>query len=109
MDGTYTFSAYYEEEKYIFTFDAKQSLELFADQIISKFDLDSDHLYEFICKDIDSGGKLRIVHDYMKEEPYRVSSFSFGELPLNIGEEMIFHHDFGDDIRIKVILDGIKN
>ena len=41
MDGTYTFSAYYEEEKYIFTFDAKQSLELFADQIISKFDLDS--------------------------------------------------------------------
>ena len=45
----------------------------------------------------------------MKEEPYRVSSFSFGELPLNIGEEMIFHHDFGDDIRIKVILDGIKN
>ena len=25
MDGTYTFSAYYEEEKYIFTFDAVRS------------------------------------------------------------------------------------
>ena len=44
----------------------------------------------------------------MEDEQYFVSEFKIGYLPLYCGEEMIFHYDFGDDIKFRVFLDKIE-
>ena len=55
-----------------------------------------------------SGITINIYHDDMKDEQYFVSEFKIGDQPLYCGEETIFHDDFSDDIKFRVILDKIE-
>ena len=106
--GIYTFTVILGRNKRELFFDSKETLYSLSHEIISEFNLGFDHLYRFICKDNSSGITINICHDDMEDEQYFVSEFKIGYLPLYCGEEMIFHYDFGDDIKFRVFLDKIE-
>jgi hypothetical protein len=44
----------------------------------------------------------------MDETTYFADELRVGEVPLPIGESMVFHYDFGDDWRFKVTLEAVN-
>jgi hypothetical protein len=85
---------------------ADDSLDDLAGWILDSVDFDSDHLYEFICRNR-MGATVAIVHPEMDEEP-RTDEVSVGDVPLVPGQSMQFHFDFGDDWRFDVKLERIE-
>jgi hypothetical protein len=85
---------------------AGKSLETLASWILRSVRFDSDHLYEFICRN-QLGATVRIVHAAMDEGPW-TDQVTIGELPLEPGQSMVFHFDFGDDWRFDVELERIE-
>jgi Plasmid pRiA4b ORF-3-like protein len=82
------------------------TLEFLAEAILEAFDFDNDHLYRFICHG-SFGKPLEINHPYVEEPPY-TTEFIVGKLPLEVGEKMIFHFDFGDDWEFMMLLEAIN-
>jgi hypothetical protein len=82
--------------------------EWLADYILSAFDFDNDHLYEFIYKNR-YGVTERVVHPYMESDELCTTDCVIGELSLYVGMEIIFHFDFGDDWRFKLVVESIAN
>jgi Plasmid pRiA4b ORF-3-like protein len=85
---------------------AGESLESLASWILRSVEFDDDHLYEFITRDR-LGATVRIVHRAMDEGPW-VDQVRIGELPMEPGQSMVFHFDFGDDWRFDVALERIE-
>jgi hypothetical protein len=85
---------------------AGKSLETLASWILHSVNFDSDHLYEFVCRN-QLGATVRIVHSAMDEGPW-TDQVTIGELPLEPGQSMVFHFDFGDDWRFEVKLERIE-
>ena len=69
--------------------------------------MDYDHLYEFIVEDL-SGVRKRIVHDYVDSCDTYASQFRIGELPLDVGDDFVFHYDFGRDVMIDIKLEAVS-
>lgn len=83
------------------------TLEPLVNSILKAFNFDKDHLYQFICKDR-FGGSLQISHPYVEDSPRWTDEFKVEELPLSVGETMIFWFDFGDDWKFDVLLEEIQ-
>lgn len=86
-------------------FPGKMDLDDMASVILNAFQFDHDHLYEFIYKD--RFGVKRSIHHPMLEETPFTDEVSVQEIPLRIGEHMVFFFDFGDCWQFDVQLEKI--
>lgn len=85
--------------------DSSATLDELAHAILNSVEFDDDHLYEFIYQGR-YGKTVRVLHPEMDEDPC-TAEIQVGSLPLDVGQEMEFHFDFGDDWRFSVILEEI--
>jgi hypothetical protein len=85
---------------------ADDSLDDLASWILRSVKFEDDHLYEFICRNR-LGSEVSIVHPEMDEGPW-TDEVSIGDVPLEPGQTMQFHFDFGDDWRFDVKLERIE-
>ena len=85
---------------------ADASLESLAEWILESVGFDNEHLHEFTYRDR-VGATTRVMHPYCDEGPW-TDEVGVGELPLNPGQSMVFHFDFGDDWRFDVRLERIE-
>lgn len=83
-------------------------LEELAGSILSAFNFDNDHLYEFIYKNR-YGITERVVHPYVESDELYTTDFVVGELPFYKGIELTFHFDFGDDWRFQLVVESITS
>jgi len=82
-------------------------LDELARNILSAFDFNNDHLYEFIFKN-DYGITEQIVHSGVESENgCDTSNLLVGELPIYEGMELIFHFDFGDDWQFLLVVESL--
>ena len=84
------------------------SLEALAGSILSAFNFDNDHLYEFVYKNR-YGITERIVHPYVESDDFCTTDCVVGELPLHKGMELTFHFDFGDDWLFQLVVESIAS
>jgi hypothetical protein len=85
---------------------ADATLDALAGWILKSVNFDDDHLYEFIYRDR-FGGEVRAMHPECDEGPW-TNDIRLGDLPLEPGQAMTFHFDFGDDWRFDVKLERIE-
>lgn len=76
-----------------------------ASAILNAFAFDHSHLYMFEYESR-LGTRQRIYHPYMDEGPW-ASETRLGEVPLRIGQPMIFLYDFGDHWEFEVTFEEI--
>jgi hypothetical protein len=81
------------------------TLDDLATVILRSLKFDFDHLYEFVYRDR-MGATVAINHPEM-EGPW-ADQITIGELPMEPGQAMQFHYDFGDDWRFDVKLERIE-
>ncbi len=84
---------------------ADDSLDDLASWILRSVKFDDDHLYEFVCRNR-LGATVNILHPEMDEGPW-TDEIAIGDVPLEPGQTMEFHFDFGDDWRFEVKLERI--
>lgn len=84
---------------------ADATLEELASWILNSVNFSEDHLYEFVIRNR-FGAVERFLHPECDEGPF-VDELEVGQLPLEVGESMQFHFDFGDDWRFDVKLEEI--
>jgi Plasmid pRiA4b ORF-3-like protein len=80
-------------------------LDELAATIRESVDFDSDHLDEFIYAD-QIGRLVRAYHPYMEESP-PTDEVRVGDLPLRVGDTIVYRFDFGDDWRFQLRLESI--
>jgi Plasmid pRiA4b ORF-3-like protein len=73
--------------------------------VLKAMKFDDDHLYEFTYADR-LGLRARIVHPAIDEGPW-TNQVRVGALPLEPGQTMDLHYDFGDDWHFTVKLERI--
>jgi hypothetical protein len=84
---------------------ASATLDDLVAAILKAVDFDFDHLYEFTYRDR-FGTTARVGDSDDKEGPY-AHEVRVGELPLELGQAMDLHYDFGDDWHFEVKLERI--
>lgn len=84
------------------------SLDELAEIILSAFNFDNDHLYEFIYKNR-YGITERVVHPFAENDKFCTTDCVIGELPFYKGMELTFRFDFGDDWRFQVVVESIAS
>jgi hypothetical protein len=84
---------------------ADATLEDLASWILTSVNFEEDHLYEFVLRNR-FGAVERLQHPDCDEGPW-VSQYQVGQLPLDVGQSMQFHFDFGDDWRFDVKLEDV--
>jgi hypothetical protein len=82
------------------------SLEDLVDAILEAFNFDKDYLYRFICCNR-LGIPFNINCPDLDEPPY-TTEFLVKQLPLELGGQMIFEVDFGDDWEFSIVLEAIN-
>jgi len=81
-------------------------LDELASSILTAFNFNNDHLYEFVYKN-DCGITERIAHSYADSgNEWGTSDYLVGQLPLYKGMELIFHFDFGDDWEFLLVVES---
>ena len=80
--------------------------EQLADTILDAYKFNHDHLYQFELRD-SAGNTIKIGGPHLDEADYFAEEMRVGDVPLLIGDSMIFHYDFGDDWRFKVTLESV--
>ncbi|MGK7882513.1 MAG: plasmid pRiA4b ORF-3 family protein [Crocosphaera sp.] len=105
-DGIYQFKVSLGRAWRRILISSDSTLEPLVDTILKAFDFDKDHLYQFICKNR-LGNEFYINHQFLEQPPY-TDNFLVKELPLQIGDTMIFLFDFGDNWGFSVLLEGIN-
>lgn len=105
-DGIYVFKVTLGSAYRKLAVPGTASLEDLAISILSAFNFDNDHLYEFVYKNR-YGIIERIVHPFVEDEDLCTTDYVVGELPLYQGMELVFHFDFGDDWMFQLVVDSI--
>jgi Plasmid pRiA4b ORF-3-like protein len=106
-EGTFIFRLSYGRDMWRrIAMPADGTLDDLASWILRSVNFDDDHLYEFNCRDR-LGSELSIVHPEMDEGPW-TDEVAIGDVPLEAGQTMEFHFDFGDDWRFDVKLERIE-
>lgn len=86
---------------------ADQELDTLATAILHAFKFNNDHLYRFSYRNR-FGFMQHVNHPYLEEPPDTVE-VAIGELPLSIGQKMIFLFDFGDNWEFEVLLEAFDS
>ena len=108
IDGEFTFKVSLGKVYRKLAIPSTISLDELASSILSAFDFDKEHLYQFVYKN-DYGITEHITHPYVDNEyGLYTSEITVGELPLYEGMEFIFHFDFGDDWRFLLVVESFK-
>ena len=84
---------------------AQSPLDALAHAILVAYEFDHDHLYEFVYRDR-FGLTQRVSHPFLEGEP-KTDAVRVGDLPLRVGQTMVYHYDFGDDWRFEVTLERV--
>ena len=82
------------------------SLEQLADTILDAFKFDHDHLYQFMLRD-PRGNTISIGGPHLDDADHYAEEMRVGDVPLLIGDSMVFHYDFGDNWQFKVTLESV--
>jgi len=82
------------------------TLDDLAYAILGAFKFDSDHLYCFLLRD-PFGVQVSVNAPYMEEGPW-TPEILVGEVPLEVGQAMLFVFDFGDNWRFTVTLEEVR-
>ncbi len=85
---------------------ANADLEQLADAILTAFRFDREHLYQFELRDT-TGNSITIAGPHLDDACHFAEEMRIGEVPLLVGDSMVFHYDFGDDWRFKVTLEAV--
>lgn len=88
-DGIYVFKVTLGSSYRKLAVPGATSLEALAIGILSAFNFDNDHLYEFIYKSR-YGITERIVHPYVENNQLFTPDYVVGELPLYHGRSLFF-------------------
>ena len=105
-DGTFVFRVSVGKIWRLIAMPAEATLDDLVTMILRSFNFDDDHLYEFTYRDR-VGTKLRAVHPAI-DDGYCAEDIEIGTIPLEPGQTMELHYDFGDDWRFAVMLDRIE-
>ncbi len=84
---------------------ADAALHSLSSAILDAYRFDDDHLYCFICTNR-FGVRVEFVHPYMDEGPF-ADEVRVGDLPLAVGQSMVYNYDFGDHWEFVVTLERI--
>lgn len=84
---------------------AEATLDELSDAILMAYKFDDDHLYRFVCTNR-LGAQIEYNHPFMDEPPF-ASEVRIGDLPLSVGESMLYNFDFGDNWEFTVVLERI--
>jgi len=104
-EGTFVFRVSLGKIWRLIAMPADASLDDLVTMILRSMNFDSDHLYAFTYRDR-MGAKVKAVHPYMDDGPC-AEDVAIGTIPLEPGETMELHYDFGDDWRFTVKLERI--
>lgn len=104
-DGIYVFKVSLYDIWRKISIPVNLSLDQLAHAILDAFRFDYDHLYSFTYKSR-FGTEVSIKHPSMNESPH-TGEVSIGDLPLKIGQDMIYLYDFGDCWEFCITLDQI--
>ena len=85
---------------------SRLTLDNLAETILKAFKFEEDHLYEFRFRNR-LGIECAIHHPKIEEPPF-TDEVNIGKLPLELGQSMTFHFDFGDDWLFDVKLEAIE-
>src|SRR6056297_148304 len=105
-EGNHTFKVSLGEAWRRITASADVDLEQLAEASLASFQFDRDHLYQFELRD-STGNSITIAGPHLDDASHFADEMHVGELPLLIGEAMVFHYDFGDDWRFEVTLEAV--
>jgi hypothetical protein len=84
---------------------ADATLDDLVSIILHSVNFDDDHLYAFTYRDR-FGVNVRAFHPLMDDGPC-AEDVAIGTLPLELGQTMELHYDFGDDWRFAIKLERI--
>jgi len=104
-EGAYVFKVSLGEIWRRIAIPATLSLDELAAAILNAFEFDHDHLYQFSYRNR-FGALERINHPYMDEGPW-ASEVLIGDMPLGVGQQMMYRYDFGDNWEFDVTLERI--
>ena len=86
---------------------ATAMLEDLAMVILNAIEFSHDHLYQFSYRDR-FGAFEHVNHPYMDDGPW-ADDVKIGDLPLDVGQEMTYRYDFGDQWEFDVTLERIDS
>jgi hypothetical protein len=105
-DGMFIFRVSLGKVWRLIAMPSDAALDDLAALILHSVEFDNDHLYEFTYRDR-LGAQCSVLHPQMDEGPW-TSEMLVGELPLEPGQTMTFHFDFGDDWLFNVKLERVE-
>jgi hypothetical protein len=105
-EGTYIFKVSLGTVWCRIAINTKQDLDSLSSIILDAVDFDDDHLYQFLYQNR-YGFNQPINHPFMDDGPY-TSDVRVGDVPLRVGQTMIYVFDFGDWWAFDVTLEQIK-
>ena len=108
IKATYIFKVFLGKKTYRqIVISTEEVLDSLANIILDAFEFDDRwHLHRFIYKDR-FGRTVWINHPEVREAPFS-SEVTVGEIPLRLGETMIYNFDFGDDWKFSLLLEAIE-
>jgi hypothetical protein len=104
-EGIYTFKVSLGPIWRRIAIGAKQPLDALASIILNSVEFDHDHLYQFSYQN--RFGILQDIHHPYLEEPPFTSEVRIGDVPLRVGQTMIYLFDFGDQWEFDVTLEQV--
>ncbi len=105
-EGVYSFKVSVHDCWRRIAIPSEANLSVVADAILNAFGFDDEHLYEFSLRDTD-GRTLRIAHFACDDADEFADETQLGSLSLREQDSMLFHYDFGDDWKFKMLLEEI--
>ncbi|MBA3534986.1 MAG: plasmid pRiA4b ORF-3 family protein [Ardenticatenales bacterium] len=104
-EGTYTFKVSLGRMWRRIAIQANEALDALAAIILDAVGFDDDHLYRFSYQNL-CGAMAHINHPYL-EEGVRTDEVLVGDVPLRVGQSMIYFFDFGDNWEFIVTLEEV--
>ena len=104
-EGTHTFKVSLGRIWRRIAIPAAQTLDALADTILNAVEFDHDHLYRFSYENR-FGALESVHHPYMDEGPW-TSEVLVGDVPLRVGQTMVYLFDFGDQWEFDVTLEQV--
>ncbi len=106
-DGTFIFRVSLAKIWRLIAISADATLADLVDLVLESVRFDNDHLYEFTYRDRNGVTVKAGVHEGMDDGPC-AEEVAIGNLPLELGQSMDLHYDFGDDWHFAVTLERIE-
>ena len=105
-EGTFVFRVSLGKMWRMIAMPADATVDALVHWILRSVEFGNDHLYEFIYRNR-LGATVSLYHPYMDEGPY-TDEVLIRALPLELGQRMELHYDFGDNWRFAVNLERIE-